>query len=87
MNVTPTLKNKPTLGISLARMPTIAKRETSSKTGGGGARSKASKQKGTPIVCQAYELNTDFPQRPGAIFPAIAYHLLTRERAGRAPSA
>lgn len=37
-----------------------------------------SSKKAVPLVCEAYKHNTDFNQRPGAIFHAALYHLLTR---------
>jgi hypothetical protein len=41
---------------------------------------KRQQKKSTKIPkCQAYAWNTDFPQRPGALFHGALYHSLTRE--------
>ena len=48
---------------------------------GSNAAAAARQKKPTAPACQAYKKGTDFPQRPGAIFIACGYHLLTRQLA------
>ena len=44
------------------------------------AKSAAKASKKDKEQCQAYRYGTDYNQRPGAIFHAALYHLLSSER-------